>query len=85
MQLLPSPPLNDLGLPDRSHYRTGEVCKVLNMSSFLLGRQLDRSRIKPTEDGKGRLFTLDQIRRLVRVKPEIQPMTENNVFSEILD
>ena len=68
-QSIPALALNDLGIPVRHRYRTGEVCKVLQISPNLFRWRLTHQKydgIEPGRDRKGRLFTIGQIRELAR-------------------
>jgi hypothetical protein len=61
-------PLNDLGIPIRDRYRTGDVTKVLRISPDLFRWRLRQGHykgIEPGRDAKGRLFTLEQIRMMI--------------------
>ena len=61
-------PMNELGVPVRELYRTGDVCKILKISPDRFRWRLTHGHydgIEPSRDAKGRLFTLDQIRTMI--------------------
>jgi len=60
--------MNDLGIPVREVYRTGDVCKILKISPDLFRWRLTHGHydgIEVSRDAIGRLFTLDQIRTMI--------------------
>ena len=62
------PKLNKFGMPHKRHYRTGDLCPLLNVcpdavrSRFATGKYPEVPR-----DGKGRLFSLADIERLLAI------------------
>jgi hypothetical protein len=63
---VPAARLNKFGLPEKSQYRTGDVCAVLGISSDLLRwRFLTGKYSEVRRDARGRLFTLDDLEAIL--------------------
>ena len=61
-------PKNDLGLPKKDYYMTGDVCKVLGVSPDTFRARIYRGFYPdPVRVGEKRRFTLDQIREIIRI------------------
>jgi hypothetical protein len=60
--------INQLGLLDKKHYRTGDLCRLLGVKADTL-RWRFRTGEYPevTSDGKGRLFALADIERILAI------------------
>jgi len=62
--------LNNLGMPARSRYRTSDVCALLGISPDLFRWRILHGRYPEVErDGWGRVFTLADIERIIKVPP----------------
>jgi len=62
-------PLNDLGLPDKELYTTGDICRILDMHLDTFRYRL-RSGIYPEPKqraGDKRRFTKDEIKKIVQI------------------
>jgi hypothetical protein len=63
---VPAARLNKFGLPEKSQYRTGDVCAILGISSDLLrSRFLTGKYSEVRRDARGRLFTLDDLEAIL--------------------
>src|SRR5262245_9616310 len=63
---VPTPRLNKFGLPEKSRYRTENVCILLGISSDLLRwRFLTGKYSEVRRDGRGRVFTLDDLEAIL--------------------
>jgi hypothetical protein len=63
---VPAARLNKFGLPEKSQYRTGDVCAVLGINSDLLRwRFLTGKYSEVRRDVRGRLFTLDDLEAIL--------------------
>jgi len=60
------PRLNSFGTPVKLRYRTGDVCAILRVSPDLLRwRFLTGKYSEVGRDGWGRIFTLEDVKRLI--------------------
>jgi len=63
---VPAARLNKFGLPEKSHYRTRDVCAALGISSDLLRWRFLRGKYSEVRrDARGRLFTLDDLEAIL--------------------
>src|SRR4029453_15462107 len=61
-----TPRLNKFGLPEKSRYRTEDVRAVMGISSYLLRwRFLTGKYSEVRRDGRGRVFTLDDLEAIL--------------------
>ena len=62
----PPPRLNSFGFPAKPRYRTGDVCAILRVSPDLLRwRFLTGKYSEVGRDGRGRIFTIEDVKRLI--------------------
>jgi hypothetical protein len=60
------PRLNKFGLPEKSRYRTADVCALLGIGSDLLrSRFLKGKYSEVRKDGGGRVFTLEDLEAIL--------------------
>ena len=68
----PPPQLNRFGIPAKSKYRTADVCAVLRISPDVLRwRSLQGKYPRVKRDGRGRIFTLEDIESMLANPPTI--------------
>jgi len=62
------PKLNRFGIPEKRHYRTGDLCPLLNVGPDALRWRFRTGKYpNVTRDGKGRLFTPTDIERILDI------------------
>src|SRR6266704_3648662 len=62
----PPPRLNSFGTPAKLRYRTGDVCAILRVSPDLLRWRFMTGKYSEVgRDGWGRIFTLEDVKRLI--------------------
>ena len=62
----PPPRLNSFGFPAKPRYRTGDVCAILRVSPDLLRWRFMTGKYSEVgRDGWGRIFTLEDVKRLI--------------------
>jgi hypothetical protein len=74
----PNPVLNELGLEQKDYYMTCDVCKVLKIKPDTFRQRIYRAYYPEYQKiGVKRIFTLDQIKELIRI-------TENLIRQGVL-
>jgi hypothetical protein len=64
--------LNKFGIPENTRYRTADICAILGISPDLFRwRVLSGKYPEVKKDGRGRLFTLEDIDMLIQIRPEL--------------
>jgi hypothetical protein len=59
---------NRLGIPEKSHYRTGDLCPLLGVHADTIRWRFDTGKYPEVpSDGKGRLFSLADIERILAI------------------
>jgi hypothetical protein len=68
----PPKKLNKFGIPENTRYRTADICKVLGISPDLFRWRIISGKYPEVKkDGRGGIFTLDDIETLVKVRPRL--------------
>ena len=69
---IPPKPLNLLGIPEKPCYRTADVCTVLGIKPELFRYRLYTQKYPEFErDGKGRLFSIEDLRTLIEISEHL--------------
>jgi hypothetical protein len=64
--------LNLLGIPEKPRYRTADVCTVLGIKPELFRYRLYTQKYPEFErDGKGRLFSIEDLRKLIEISEHL--------------
>jgi len=68
----PSPHLNELGLPVKDYYSTGDVCKILGLKPDTFRARLRSGYYpEPTHLKHVRKYNLEEIRNIVQLTEEL--------------
>jgi hypothetical protein len=74
----PPPRLNRFGIPAKSKYRTADVCSILQITPDLLRwRSLQAKYPKVKRDGRGRIFTAEDIEMMLNNPPKLDEQRSN--------
>jgi hypothetical protein len=70
------PKLNEFGISEKIKYRTADVCSILGISPDVLRwRSLHGKYPEVTRDGRGRVYTLRDIQRMIANPPNVEQTT----------
>jgi hypothetical protein len=68
----PPQKLNKYGIPEKTRYRTADICQFLGISPDLFRWRIISGKYPEVKkDGRGRIFTLEDIEMLAKIRPEL--------------